>query len=105
MSILGSCLCPAPVLSITWEERQYTGSTRAWLYCRALALLANTLIMTIGQNLVSSLATLQVAKAADVYGRLLGLVLEVVDGEQAYIQAGVQGASAWARRLAENRLD
>ena len=70
-SHMGYFLFLAPLLRTTLNERLYTGSTRVWLDCRALELLANTMIMTICQKLVSLLATLQAAKAADVLGNLL----------------------------------
>ena len=43
------------------------------------------------QDLGSSLATLQAAKVVDFFGCLLGHVVEVVDAEQAYVQAEMKG--------------
>ena len=43
------------------------------------------------QDIGSSLATLQAAKAVDFFGCLLGHVIEVVDAEQAFIQARDEG--------------
>ncbi|MFM7984554.1 MAG: hypothetical protein ACKPKO_35030, partial [Candidatus Fonsibacter sp.] len=43
------------------------------------------------QDLGSSLATLQAARAVDFYGCLPGHCIEVADAEQAYIQADMHG--------------
>ena len=46
-------------------------------------------------DLGSSPATLQAAKAVDFFGCLPNHVLEVVDAEQAYIQAEMKGDPTW----------
>ncbi|MFM7981092.1 MAG: hypothetical protein ACKPKO_17415, partial [Candidatus Fonsibacter sp.] len=47
------------------------------------------------QDLGSSPATLQAAKAVDFHGCLPGHCIEVVDAEQAYIQAAMKGDPTW----------
>ncbi|MFM7989507.1 MAG: hypothetical protein ACKPKO_60355, partial [Candidatus Fonsibacter sp.] len=47
------------------------------------------------QDVGSSLATLQAAKAVDFHGRLPGHCIEVADAEQAYIQADMNGDPTW----------
>ena len=49
----------------------------------------------------SAPATLEVAKAADLYGCLPGHAVEIVDGERAYAQAEMQGTPTWnvSRRI------
>ena len=47
------------------------------------------------RDMGSSPATLEVAKAVDFYGCLLGHAIEIADGEQAYIQAETQGTPTW----------
>ena len=56
-----------------------------------------------GQNLGSSLATLQAAKAVDFFWCLLCHVVKVVDAEQAYIQAEMKGDPTWVCLLPEAR--
>ena len=46
-------------------------------------------------GLGSAPATLEAAKAADFYGCLPGHVVEVADGEQAYVQAEMKGTPTW----------
>ena len=72
---------------------------------QSIDLCASTLIMPICQDLASSLATPQGAKAADVYGRLPGHVVEIVDVEQGRVQAGAQGIPTWERLPTENLFD
>ena len=43
----------------------------------------------------SSRATLEAAKAVDFYGCLPGHAIEIADGEQAYVQAEMQGTPTW----------
>ena len=47
------------------------------------------------QDLGSSPATLQAAKAVDFFGRLPGHVIDIADAEQAYIQAEMEGDPSW----------
>ena len=47
------------------------------------------------QDLGSSLATLQVAKAVDFFGCLTGSAIEIADAEQAYTQADMKGDPTW----------
>ena len=47
------------------------------------------------QDLGSSLATLQAAKAVDVCGCAPGHAIEIADAEQAYIQAEMKGDPTW----------
>ena len=47
------------------------------------------------QDLVSSLATLQAAKAVDLFGVALGHAIAISDAEQAYIQAEMKGDPTW----------
>ena len=47
------------------------------------------------QDLGSFPATLQAAKAVDFFGCLPGYVIDVVDAEQAYIQAEMKGDPTW----------
>ena len=45
------------------------------------------------RDMGSSLATLEAAKAADIYGCLLHHAIKIAHGEQAYVQAEVGGCS------------
>ena len=47
------------------------------------------------QDLGSSPATLQAAKAVDVFGCVPGHAIEIADAEQAYIQADMKGDPTW----------
>ena len=47
------------------------------------------------QDLGSSPATLEAARAGDAYGAAPGHVIEVADAEQAYIQAEMVGTETW----------
>ena len=47
------------------------------------------------QDLGSSPATLQAAKAVDVFGCLPGCAFEIADAEQAYIQVDMKGDPTW----------
>ena len=47
------------------------------------------------RDMGSSLATLEVAKAAGFSGCLPGHAIEIADGEQAYVQAEMQGSPTW----------
>ena len=57
------------------------------------------------QDLGSSLATLQAAKAVDFFGCLPDHAVEVVDAEQAYIQADMKGDPTWVCLPPEARPD
>ena len=48
-------------------------------------------------------ATLEAAKAGDLYCCLLGHIIEVVDGEQSYVQAELKGTPTWVRWPPEHR--
>ena len=57
------------------------------------------------QDLGSSPATLQAAKAADCFGRLPEHAIEIADAEQAYVQADMKGDPMWVCLPPEARPD
>ena len=57
------------------------------------------------QDLGSSPANLQAAKAVDCFGCLPGHAIEIADAEQAYIQADMKGDPTWVSLPPEARPD